>query len=267
MSSPEGGSRNKKLRYAGIIASLVALGFILSPVSPLSLQQGSNSGPAGQIEEPPQPEELTEQQIIACGSVIQGVEYIVGGGREQFLEEEEFFGDENVTLSLTPEEKLASDLLVGEFCNRPELVANMSSAYDPSITLVAYGCDAAAGRIGDAALQDSLSDYEQLYCRPAADTIEFEADSLLESLEEFRTEILPALQSELESQGNVNSTSIVENAESALDMSIQDANAAKELLAAGFVYEAAISLDEATTMYTGLIESEEVSAFLGLEEE
>ncbi|MGH9992170.1 MAG: hypothetical protein ACREBU_14440 [Nitrososphaera sp.] len=267
MSSPVGNSKNRKVRYAGIIASLVALGLILSPISPLSLQQGGSPTLAGEIEEPPQPEELTEQQIIACGSVIQGVEYIIGGGREQFLEEEEFFGDENATLSLTPEEKLASDLLVGEFCNRPELVLNMSSAYDPSITLVAYGCEAAAGRTGDAALQDSLGGYERLYCEPAADTIEFEADSLLASLEEFKAEILPALQSELENQGNANATGVVENAESVLDMTTVSANTAKELLSAGSIYEAARSLDQATIMYTNLIDSEEVSALLGLEEE
>ncbi len=240
---------------------------MLSPVSPLSLQGGApNSGNSPQIEEPPQPEELTEGEVIACGSLIQGVEYIIGGGREQFLIEEETFGDENATaISLTVEEKLASDLLVGEFCNRQDLVRNMSSAYDPTIILVAYGCDAASGKIGDVPLQDSLSDYEQIYCVPAAETIEFEADSLLESLEDFRTEILPALQTELENQDNVNGTRVILKAESVLDTSIEKTTAAKELLSSGSAYEAAKLLDQATTIFTGLIESEEVSALLGFE--
>ncbi|MGH9992168.1 MAG: hypothetical protein ACREAZ_05920, partial [Nitrososphaera sp.] len=73
------------------------------------------------------------------------------------------------------------------------------------------------------------------------------------------------LQSELENQGDSNATSVVERAESILEMSSASANTAKDLLSAGSMYEAARSLDQATTMYTGLLDSREVSAVLGLE--
>ncbi|MGI0015364.1 MAG: hypothetical protein ACREBU_18260 [Nitrososphaera sp.] len=267
MSNPSGSDGDAKknpLSYVPIIASVAVLAYILSPVSPLI---GTINPPTSTdiIPEDAQRVNITDEDLLACTALFQGVEYAIGGGRQQ-LPAEEGIGIENDTaVSLTPEEKLASDLLVGEFCNRPELVQEMSDAFDPSINLVAYGCDTAAGKIGDATLQDSLRDYEQIYCVSATDTIRFEADVLMESVEIFRAEILPALQSELENQGDSNATSVVERAESILEMSSASANTAKDLLSAGSMYEAARSLDQATTMYTGLLDSREVSAVLGLE--
>jgi hypothetical protein len=246
-----------------IVASLAALGIVLSL---FFFPGGGSASPSQQIPERPQPEEISEQVLLDCGSLSPGVEYIVGGGFKQLGVEtlEEEIAD-NTTTTLTAEQKLASDSLVGELCNRPDLVANMSRAYDPTITLVAYGCDASLGKIGDAALQDSLGPLGQFYCQPAADVIAYEADFLIESAQSFKTETIPELQQELESSGN--STAVLQNAGPILDASVESANAAKEQLSSGSIYDAALSLDKAYKIYARLIESEEMSALLGLTEE
>lgn len=279
-------SSKNKLRIAWIIASLAALGLVLSPVSPFPLQpfsaQSLSRDPeirADQLAEPPQPEEISEEDLLACGSLSPGVEYIISGDANEpvELDEEGEIIEENATSVLTPLEKLASDTLVGEFCNRAELIGEMSNAYDASLSLVAYGCDAASERTADVALQNSLEEYAGIYCTPVKVTIQNEIDLLVPSVQSFREDVLPLLRDEL---GNetlhsdsvnatggqpLNVTSIMSEAEGSLDRSIELAGSASTALSSDSVYEAAKLLSEANIVYTGVVESEHL-AFLFAEE-
>jgi hypothetical protein len=246
-----GSAKSKKIRYAWIIASLAALAVILSPVSPFALQQPAGNSVNNEdddLPEPPQPEDISDDDIDFCGSVSEGVEYIVAGGPAMAQEQEEAFeGSENGTeLTLSDEESIASEVLVGELCNRPELVQEIVSAYDPALMLVAYGCDAASTQIGDEALQSSLEDYETLYCNAAVETIQVEADSLIETVQLFRDILSP------QSEGNVTSSD-----SERFDEMIELAQSAKERADLGPAYEAASLLDEASSRFSALLEEQE----------
>jgi hypothetical protein len=260
MSEPaKTGSGDKKpLKYVAIIASLAVLGILISPVSPLSLESPPPSNP-GPIDEAPQPQNISEEDVLACTSLIQGVEYIVAGGRLQPIPDEEFpEADEQqpVTFNLTAQEKLASDTLLGEFCNRPELVQNMSAAYDPTVNMVAYGCEAASGKIGDLAMQDSIADYKDIYCSSAVETIEYEAVSWGDSMMIFDEEVIPVAR-ELASD-NATRLALVDEAESITVNASDSVGNAQVLLDSGQVYDSANALDDGISMFTALLEREDM---------
>jgi hypothetical protein len=267
-SRPENRKKSARLRYAWIIASLAALGIVLSPISPFPLSQGGNSR---EMPLAVQPEEVTDEVLLDCGSLIPGVEYIVGGGPLELPEvtsEEETNDNATTTILLSDEEKLASNSLVGEFCNRPDLVRNVSSAYDPAIVLVAYGCDAGLGKIGDPGIQASLDPFDQYYCTPVAEAIDLDAASLIDDAQSFKEDTIPELRGQLALEGNAgNSTAVLQNAESIVDKTLEKANTVRGMLFSGSVYDAAKELDDASTMYSGMLASEEMSEFLGFDEE
>ena len=258
-----GNSKKKPLKYAAIIGSIAVLAIILSPISPFA-QQGNPLSTAGTIEEPPQPENISDMDVLDCTSLIQGVEYIIAGGRLEPIVEEEFpeEGEELPTpvFNLTSEEKLASDTLLGEFCNRPELVQNMSIAYDPTVNLVAFGCDAASGKLGDAAFQDSIADYQEIYCSSAVETIEFEAVSWSDSIELFGTDVSPAAR-EIHS-GNETAIALLDEAELTLSNASASMVDAQELLVSNSVYESAKALDRGISTFTALVEREDMTFLL-----
>ena len=70
----------------------------------------------------------------------------------------------------------------------------ISGAYDPTVSLVTYGCEVTSGRIGDTALRDSIADYPEIYCSSALETIEYEALLWSGSVEAFSTNVLPAFE-------------------------------------------------------------------------
>ena len=267
-SLPSSGGHGKKkpLRYAAIIASLGVLAIILSPVSPFAQQSNPSGGSAGTIDEAPQPEDTSDEDVLVCTSLIQGVEYVIVGGRLEPIGDEEFpeegEGMPSPEFNLTTVEKLAADTLLGEFCNRPELVQNMSLTYDPTVNLVAYGCEVASGKMGDAAMQDSIVDYAEIYCSSAIETIEFEALSWSDSAEIFKTEVIPLAREQLESEGN--STVLLDEADIVLANVTESLNSALELLESGSVYDSANALDRAITGFTAFIERDEVVSLLNL---
>jgi hypothetical protein len=276
MSSAQnkGGGRNFNLRYVWIIASVVALGVVLSPASPFSLQSITTSpvDQAAQSNTLTEQEELSDLELPQCGPVAVDVEFIISGeasGTEEEDGEGEIIDDTLTDTGLTPFEKLASDTLIREFCNEPrQLVRQINSAYDPSLVLVAYGCDVAAGKIGDRDIQDSLRNYTQVYCESAKETIEYESDFLIQSAQGFKMDTLPLLWELIESQDNGgNSSGVLQNAESVLDLTIETINNSTELLSKGSTYQAALSLDEANKMYAGMIENEEMTVLLALRDE
>ena len=117
------------VRLAAVLGSLIAFAILLSPVSPLA--PNLDSPPAGTdviAEEPIDeskiaPAEVTPEDFAECNSVNDGIQRLVAGA-------------ENANET----NKIAADLLVGEYCNRPDLVHELSTAADPGLSLVAYAC-------------------------------------------------------------------------------------------------------------------------------
>jgi hypothetical protein len=264
MSEPAktGSGEKKPLKYVAIIASLAVLGILISPVSPLSLESPTPSNP-GPIDEAPQPENISDEDVLACTSLIQGVEYVIAGGRLEPVSDEEFpEADEEqpVMFNLTAQEKLASDTLLGEFCNRPELVQNMSAAYDPTVNMVAYGCEAASGKLGDAAMQDSIGDYKDIYCSSAIETIEYEFTSWGDSMMIFSTEVIPVAREQ--ASDNATRVALVDEAESVVVNASDSVGNSQVLLDSGQVYDSANALDRGISMFTALLEREDMSFLL-----
>lgn len=72
-----------------------------------------------------------------------------------------------------------TDLIIGEFCNRPDLIEKMKSSDQPAISVVAYGCDAMSGMTNDTRLAQTLQIYRETYCIKAKDALHAEVDSLM----------------------------------------------------------------------------------------
>src|SRR5262245_11202853 len=113
------------IRIAAVAGSLVMLGIILSPISPLALLQNPSEPQGGVLASEPideaaiAPAEVTPEVFAECNSVNDGVQTIIApdGSNET--------------------RKIAADLLLGEYCNRPQLVHEVSAASDPGLNLVA----------------------------------------------------------------------------------------------------------------------------------
>jgi hypothetical protein len=259
MSEPAktGSGEKKPLKYVAIIASLAVLGILISPVSPLSPGNQAPTNP-GPIDEAPQPVNISDEDVLACTSLIQGVEYVIAGGRLQPIPDEEFpeADEQPITFNLTGQEKLAADTLLGEFCNRPGLVQNMSAAYDPTVNIVAYGCEAASGKMGDAAMQDSIADYKDIYCSSSVETIEYEVDSWSDSISIFTTEVIPAAREQFGEDAN--STRLIDEAESITSNATRSVLSARMLVESELVYDAAVALDNGISAFTAMLEREDL---------
>lgn len=234
------------VRVAAVLGSLVFLAIMLSPISPLSPrldgEQSPQTGASVIAEEPIDeakiaPAEVTPEDFAECNSINDSIQDIVAGS-------------ENANET----RKLAADLLVGEYCNRPELVHQISAAADPGMNLVAYACEAASGNDGDSALQDSLADHTAIYCDSAKTTIAEETDSLLIAVEGFRTDYLTELEAaNAEDAGSSQAYDI--NAISAdLDSISTLADNSKSLAVAGEYYDAAQILEKASGSFSALLE-------------
>jgi hypothetical protein len=241
------GGRSGSLKYAGIIGALALVGIILSPVSPLS----PSSAPSTQGND----EEST------CDSLGQGVQYVISGSRIVSFRDDGFTeGGQESMPSITFAEKNATDILILEYCNRPELVHSMSSAYDPSLKLVAYACEAASGKSGDDELRNSLEGHRDIYCSSAVNTIEYEAVSWAESIDSFRNVLIPATREEL--LNDRNATALIDEADSISERARNSSQSAQLLLDSGLVYDAAIALDSGIGAFDDLIEREDINALL-----
>jgi hypothetical protein len=258
-----------KIKIVGIIASLAALALVLSPTFSMLQAPGSNNQISGAnslleddiIEEDPTVvEDISDEDLVACRSVDDSVDAILG-----------------VTEGRVNDRKIASDTLIAEFCSRPVLIHEiMSTDYKP-LTLVAYACDASAGKIGTAAIQDSLSDHNQIYCESGHRLIMNESNTFLATVEEFRTQYLPLFETGLEDPEDVgNETDSFENedvgsetdeqaesyyfnvtaAEMILDEVTQALEESIALVDAGDYYPAAKSFDYASKKFITLFQEE-----------
>jgi hypothetical protein len=125
---------------------------------------------------------------------------------------------------------------------------------------VAYGCDVASAKIGEAAFQDSIADYEEIYCSSAIETIEFEAVSWSDSIELFRAEVIPAAR-EIHSE-NATAIALLDEAEPILLNASQSLLDAQEFLLSDPVYESAKALDRGISTFTALVEREDMTFLL-----
>src|SRR5918912_32766 len=202
--------------------------------------------------------QISEQDFTACNSLNDSVRNILG------------IVDENASSSNSSsvdERKIASDTLIGEFCNRPVLIHEIMSAGSPSLNLVAYACDANFGKVGTPALKDSLSDHKEIYCSSAKQEIENRTNSFSDTIQQFRTEYLPLLieannvtsPSQGNSNGNASSSSSQFNATEAeltLDKVSQVLEQTRSLTNSGEYYSASKSLDNASETFREFFEKD-----------
>ena len=170
-------------KIVGIIASLTALALVLSPTFSLLQVSGRDNSvnDATFLNDDTVIENVSQEDLAACSSLNVRVNEILA-----------------VTNGTVDERKLASDTLIAEFCSRPVLIHEIMSADSKGLGLMAYACDASSRKIGTSAIQESLADYKVIYCDSAKKLIVNETNTFLESVEQFRTEYLPVLQTGLE---------------------------------------------------------------------
>jgi len=183
-----------KIKIIAIIASLAALALVLSPALsavpfPGAKTIGADSFPADAefIPDDTVVEQVSDEDLASCNSVNTSVHEILGA--------------RNGTID---SKSIASDKLVAEFCSRPTLIHEITGADYRGLSLIAYACDSSSGRIGTAAMKDSLSEHKDLYCSSAKQLIVNESKTFLSTIEQFRTEYLPVLEAGVKDDGDGN---------------------------------------------------------------
>lgn len=221
-----------KLKYVWIGAALAALAIILSPISPFETKPQAQVGsPSKTVSTAtlapapaPQPTNMTDADLALCSSLTTTVATTMGSQANSTA-------GSNLTRT-----QIASNLLAGEACNRPSLLSEVANSSDSGTTLVAYGCDASAGQIGDAALQTDLAMFKSAYCDAATFAIQNSASSLTSNVAAF--------------QSSTNNTSI----QAQLGSVTQMANNATQNISPGSMYADAQLLDKASTTFTNLVQ-------------
>lgn len=229
------------IRLAAVLGSLVTLAVILSPISPFTFRPSSPSPTPDVIAEEPideakiAPADVTPEDFAECNSINDSIQTIVAGeGRNETY-------------------KMAADLLLGEYCNRPDLVHQISAAGDPGSALVAYACEAAVGTEGDSALQDSLADHTLIYCESSRVAIDSGLEEISLAVEGFRMDFLPELQAANAEAGTEVYDIISMEAE--LDRIASLVTGARSLVASSQHYDAAQMLETASDSFNALLES------------
>ena len=128
--------------------------FSISKANP-GTQTNSNNGDAGGVQ---QIADVSDEDLDTCNSWHPAVMEVMGE-------------KENATST--------TDLIVGEFCNRPDLIQKMKVSDQPGISVVAYGCDALNGITNDTRLANTLQIYREIYCVKVKDALHSEAASLI----------------------------------------------------------------------------------------
>jgi hypothetical protein len=248
-----------KIKVIAIIASLAALALVLSPTfSELSLPGGTRSPTTGASsllqdevieEDNTVVEDVSAEDLASCTAINNRVDRILG-----------------VVDGEVNERKVASDTLLAEYCSRPVLIHEIAGTDHAPMSLVAYACDASSGRIGTAAMQDSLSDHALLYCDSARVLIANETNTFMQTVEQFRSEYLPLLelgQEETEdspaTDGDIDDDTNPAFNATAIDATLDEVALTLEdtltLLDEGEYYAAAKSFDIASKKFIGMFQS------------
>lgn len=149
---------NKKPFTAlAIIASLAALAIIIVPSFslPPALTNNVNNPNLGQDEE--EIPDVSDEDLETCNSWHPVVLGVLGGD---------------------PNGSLATDLVIGEFCNRPDLIKEIRASDQPGLSLIAYSCEAMSGQINDSRLSEKVQIYGDLYCSGARNALKSEGAEL-----------------------------------------------------------------------------------------
>jgi hypothetical protein len=251
-----------KIKIIAIIASLAALALVLSPTFSLLQVPGTNKASGTEdsfsddaVFKPDDTvvEDVSDEDLAACSSLNNNLDNILG-----------------VRNDTQDDRKVASDLLLAEFCSRPTLIHEIMSTDYQGMTLAAYACDASAGKIGTEAIQESLSVHSRIYCDSARVLILNESNTFLATVEEFRTTYIPLLEAGYvdeeetdpdsvegdqteEAPSNFNATEArmtLDKVEESLEQSI-------ELVHQFEYYEAAKSFDNASKMFIAIFAEED----------
>ncbi|MGI0011960.1 MAG: hypothetical protein ACREBU_00740 [Nitrososphaera sp.] len=238
---------SSKIRIAAIIGSLAALAIILSPIFSLPSFLQNPGGVSDILSEEPvnetaiAPPEISEENFVACNSVNDDVQAIMVDVDESRV---------NAT------RKIAADLLLGEYCNRPALVHEINATGYPGLSLVAYACDAGSGKVGDTQLKDSLVDHRAIYCESAGFSIQQEAESLRASVEGFRDDFIQSLK---EDDGVATNAELIAELEASVGEILSMVDNVQSLVTAGDRYGSVKMLDSASTAFEDLLERVEQS--------
>ena len=151
----------KPLTALAIIASLAALAIIIVPSFslPPALTNNGNNPNLSQDEEEIEEEipDVSDEDLETCNSWHPAVLGILGGD---------------------PNGSLATDLVIGEFCNRPDLIKEIRASDQPGLSLIAYSCEAVSGQINDSRLAEKVQIYGDLYCSGARNALKSEGAEL-----------------------------------------------------------------------------------------
>jgi hypothetical protein len=281
-------TRRGKIKLVGIVASLAVLALILSPAASSSLLRPQNTASNGDAKltassllnnnldmiDDTVSDQISDKDLADCGSLNDGVKEILGVTDT----------DVNNNNNQSNDRKVASDILIGEFCNRPTLIHEIMSTGDKSLHLVAYACDATSGKVGTRAIRDSLSIHKEIYCDSARQVIKNETDGFFDTIKQFRTEYLPLLQTSYQEQysedqkdGNSTTNAVTNssayneraipgdprylpqfnnssNVEKVLDNVTQSLKESKSFLNSENYYDAAKALDNASKTFIALFE-------------
>ena len=235
-----GGARNTPKGYFALIGSLAVLAVVLSPLTPM----------------PERHDPAIELVLLECQSLTKDVEHLIAGDKSPQAPNGLPGPRVSDAPQLSQREMHASAILMNEMCSRPDLAETFTGSREPTVTLVAYGCEAAAGTTGFDALPSSLSEYQDVYCTAAFGTIETEIASWSDSVEKFFYETLQPARDEFAADSD--RTTLVGEAESILVNASRSMQQAEEFLNSGRVYEAASMIDSCVAMFTSIKEREDM---------
>jgi hypothetical protein len=146
----------------------------------------------------------------------------------------------------------AADRLVEEYCQRPELVQEIGLMSNPALGLVAYGCEAGSGEVGDAELKEALAEHSQTYCDSGLVVILEDAELLSVTAADYRDNLLNEEDTGEDPDIGTNSTANSEEVREKLQEATAFANKAKSLAYDGHYYEAVKSLDSGIKLLESL---------------
>ena len=252
-----------KIKIIAIIASLAALALVLSPTFSLIPVPGSNTASGGSpvdsfsdkaIFKPDDTvaEEVSDADLAICNALNTSLDTIL-----------------KVRNDTLDDRKVASDLLLAEFCSRPALIHEIASTDYQGLTLVAYACDASVGKIGTDAIQESLGEHSRIYCDGARELILNESNEFLKTVDEYRTTYIPLLESDFDEDTASDANSGVPAEETApsnfngtkaretLDKVEQSLEESIDLVFEFEYYAAAKSFDNASKMFIAMFAEEQ----------
>jgi hypothetical protein len=198
-----------------------------------------------------------DKLLVECQSLTKDVEHLIAGDASR-QPPNGIPGPRipDALPQLSQREMHASAILMNEICGREELVQTIISSREPTMNLIAYGCEAAADTKGFDTLSNAISEYQDVYCAAAFGTIQSEIASWSASVEKFFYETLPPVREMF--AADANKTALVGEAEAILVNASSSLQQAEESLNSGRVYEAAGKLDAGVSAFDSMREREDM---------